>query len=161
MKQFLTLILFLTLFSAQLSAMSLEDVLSAPFPSELIAASSKDRIAWVFNNEGRRNIWIAEGPNYVPRQLTKYDKDDGQEIHDIEFSGDGSFLTYVRGDEANSQKENPNPTSDPKGVKQEVWVMSVDGGEAKKNCGRFKSDNFARWKGNSIRSRLHDFSCAC
>ncbi len=132
MKQILRLIWILILFHGSLFAMSLEDVMSAPFPSEFIAASSKDRIAWVFNNEGRRNIWIADGPDYVPKQLTKYDKDDGQEIHNLEFSKDGSFITYVRGDEENNQKENPNPTSDPKGVKQEVWIINISGGEPKK-----------------------------
>jgi len=129
MKQFLRIIWILILFQGPIFAMSLEDVMSSPFPSEFITASSKDRIAWVFNNEGRRNIWVADGPDYVPRQLTKYDKDDGQEIHNLEFSKDGSFITYVRGDEENSQKENPNPTSDPKGVKQEVWVINISGGE--------------------------------
>lgn len=129
MKQILRIFWILLLFHGPLFAMSLEDIMSSPFPSEFISASSKDRIAWVFNNEGRRNIWVADGPDYVPRQLTKYDKDDGQEIHNLEFSKDGSFLTYVRGDEQNAQKESPNPTSDPKGVKQEVWVINISGGE--------------------------------
>jgi Tol biopolymer transport system component len=132
MKHFLRFVWILMLFHGSLFAMSLEDVLSAPFPSEFIAASSKDRIAWIFNNEGRRNIWIADGPDYVPKQLTKYDKDDGQEISNLEFSKDASFIAYVRGDQENSQKENPNPTSDPKGVKQEVWIINISGGEPKK-----------------------------
>jgi dipeptidyl aminopeptidase/acylaminoacyl peptidase len=132
MKQFLRIIWALLFFHGSLFAMSLEDVMSSPFPSEFVSAQSKDRIAWVFNNEGRRNIWVADGADYVPRQLTKYDKDDGQEIHNLEFSKDGSFITYVRGDEENAQKENPNPTSDPKGAKQEVWVINISGGEPKK-----------------------------
>jgi dipeptidyl aminopeptidase/acylaminoacyl peptidase len=129
---FFCLLLVFIFFEARLNAMSLDDLMSAPFPSEFIAASSKNRIAWIFNNEGRRNIWIADGPDYVPRQLTKYDKDDGQEISGLEFSKDASLITYVRGDEENNQKENPNPTSDPKGVKQEVWVINISGGEPKK-----------------------------
>ncbi|MCI0447618.1 S9 family peptidase, partial [bacterium] len=100
---FFWLLLVFMFFEARLNAMSLDDLMSASFPSEFIAASSKNRIAWVFNNEGRRNIWIADGPDYVPRQLTKYDKDDGQEISDLEFSKDASFITYVRGDEENNQ----------------------------------------------------------
>ena len=107
----------------------LEDVLSSPFPSSLIAAKGKDRIAWVFNDEGRRNIWVADGPKYKPKQLTAYSNDDGQELGGMSFSPDGSFIVYVRGGDTNSKNENPNPTSDPAGAKQQVWIVRVEGGE--------------------------------
>jgi len=54
------------------SSFTLEQVMSAPFPSELTAAKSGNRVAWVFDQEGRRNIWVAEGPEFQARQLTKY-----------------------------------------------------------------------------------------
>jgi dipeptidyl aminopeptidase/acylaminoacyl peptidase len=127
----LRLIILCLLLVSSLYAYTVEDILSAPFPTQLIASASKDRIAWSFNHQGRRNVWIADGPDYVARQLTKYDQDDGQELQGLTFSKDGSFLVYVRGDEANSQNENPNPSSDPKGVKQQVWAVKVEGGEPK------------------------------
>jgi dipeptidyl aminopeptidase/acylaminoacyl peptidase len=130
-SNFLSVLLLCAFFPMHLAAASLDDIMSAPFPSELIASSSKNRIAWVFNDEGRRNIWVADGPDYLPRQLTKYDKDDGQKVQYLSFSLDGSFIVYVRGDFANSQNEHPNPSSNPKGVKQEVWLIKVDGGEPK------------------------------
>jgi dipeptidyl aminopeptidase/acylaminoacyl peptidase len=105
--------------------------MSAPFPTELIAANSKNRIAWIFNHQGRRNVWTADAPDFSPRQLTKYEHDDGQEIQNLKFSSDGSFLVYVRGDYANNEKEHPNPSSDPRGVKQEVWLVKLDGDEPK------------------------------
>jgi dipeptidyl aminopeptidase/acylaminoacyl peptidase len=131
MKKFILLIIVF-IQSALLYAFSLQEVLSTPFPSELIACPSMDRIAWIQNDQGRRNVWFADGPDYVPRQLTKYDKDDGQELHHLTFSKDGSFLLYVRGDFANDQNDNPNPTSDPRGAKEEIWRIQTAGGEPKR-----------------------------
>lgn len=104
---------------------TLEQVMSSPFPSDLIASKSGDKVAWVFDAEGKRNIWIAEAPAFKGRQLTRYDKDDGQEITEPEFSPDGNWIAYVRGGPPNTDKDIPNPTTDPAGAKQEVWVASV------------------------------------
>jgi len=41
---------------------TLEQLMSAPFPENLTAARTGNRIAWTFNQEGKRNIWVAEGP---------------------------------------------------------------------------------------------------
>jgi len=46
-----------------------EQVASYPFPTELTAASESGRIAWAFNEQGRRNIWVAEGPGFAARRL--------------------------------------------------------------------------------------------
>ena len=107
---------------------TLEQVLSAPFPSELTAAPAGNRIAWVFDERGVRNIWVAEGPAFQARKLTPYAADDGQEILDLEWSPDARAIAYVRGSGANRAGEYPNPTSDPKGVTQEVWVIPFAGG---------------------------------
>src|SRR5690348_13861669 len=68
---------------AEAQSFSLEQVMSSPFPSELIASKRGDKIAWIFYSQGRRNIWIAEAPAFAARQLTRHDVDDGQEITDI------------------------------------------------------------------------------
>ena len=39
-------------------AFSVSDVLSAPFPSELVAGPS-GAVAWVFDSAGVRNVWVA------------------------------------------------------------------------------------------------------
>ncbi|HEY7547695.1 MAG TPA: DPP IV N-terminal domain-containing protein, partial [Blastocatellia bacterium] len=104
---------------------TLEQVMSSPFPSELIASPAGDRIAWVFDAEGKRNIWVAEAPTFKGRQLTRYTKDDGQEITSIVFSPDGASIAYVRGGEPNNEREVPNPTSDPAGARQEVCVVNA------------------------------------
>ena len=38
---------------------TLEQVMSAPFPSELTAAPGGGKVAWVLNERGARNVWIA------------------------------------------------------------------------------------------------------
>lgn len=111
---------------------SLEQILSSPFPSELIASPGRDKLAWVFYDRGRRNIWIAEAPDYRGRQLTRYAEDDGQEITDLAFSPDGTKIAYVRGGPRNMAGEHPNPTSDPGGARQEVWVADARTGSTTK-----------------------------
>ena len=108
---------------------TIEQILSAPFPSDLIAAPTGERIAWVFNAEGKRNIWVAEGPEFKARQLTKYDEDDGQELTNLGFTRDGQFVVYVRGGEDNQVGETPNPTSNPEGALQAIFAVSFAKGE--------------------------------
>src|ERR1044071_7839483 len=76
---------------------TLEQVLSAPFPSEMIASAQGDKVAWVFLQNGRRNIYIAEAPAFKGRQLTRYAQDDGQEITSLVFSPDATLIAYVHG----------------------------------------------------------------
>jgi dipeptidyl aminopeptidase/acylaminoacyl peptidase len=110
---------------------TLEQVLSSPFPSELAAARRGERVAWVFDAEGRRNVWVAEGPQFQARQLTHYDRDDGQEITDVAFSADGNWVVYVRGGDKNRAGEYPNPTSDAAGVKQQVLAANWTTGQTR------------------------------
>jgi dipeptidyl aminopeptidase/acylaminoacyl peptidase len=104
---------------------TLEQVMSSPFPSDLIASQKGDKVAWVFDAEGKRNIWVAEAPAFKGRQLTRYDKDDGQEITEPAFSPDGNWIAFVYGGPPNGEKDIPNPASDPAGAKQEVRVANV------------------------------------
>ncbi len=108
---------------------TLEQVLSSPFPSDLIATKSGDKVAWLFDRQGKRNLWIAEAPQFRGRQLTRYDKDDGQELGEPVFSPDGAYIAYVRGGDANSDNEIPNPTSDPAGATQEVYIVNTRNGQ--------------------------------
>src|SRR5581483_9311538 len=65
---------------------TMAQVLDYPFVSGLVAAERADRIAWVRNVGGVRNVWVAEGPSFKPRQITRYTQDDGQEITQLTFS---------------------------------------------------------------------------
>ncbi len=111
------------------SAFTIEGIMKAPFPSGLVSFKSRDRVAWVFNIEGRRNIWVADGPEWTPRKITNYDQDNGIEISHLSFSPDGSIIVFVLGGSPNRQGEFPNPTSDPRGAKQEIWAVNVEDGK--------------------------------
>jgi dipeptidyl aminopeptidase/acylaminoacyl peptidase len=107
---------------------TLAQVLSAPFSSELKAAPTGDRVAWVANERGARNVWLADGPDWKARRLTAYAEDDGQELAGIAWTPDASALVFVRGGDANRGGEIPNPRSDPAGTAQEIWIVPVAGG---------------------------------
>lgn len=111
---------------------TLKQVMSSPFPSDLIASPQGDKVAWVFDAQGKRNIWIAESPAFKGRQLTRYEKDDGQEITEPEFSPDGNWIAFVFGGPPNAERDIPNPTSDPAGARQEVRVVNVRTGAVMK-----------------------------
>jgi dipeptidyl aminopeptidase/acylaminoacyl peptidase len=118
--------------AAAQKAFTLEQILSAPFADNLTAAKKINRIAWTLDEEGKRNVWVAEGPAFQARRLTSYLTDDGQEIGQLSFSEDGNALVYVRGGEKNPAGQYPNPTSNPAGVTQTVWVIAYSGGEPRK-----------------------------
>ena len=115
--------------TAQEGPFTLEQVMSAPFPSDLSAAPSGGAIAWVQNDRGVRNIWVAEPPEYRGRQLTNYTDDDGQALGSLAWTPDAQTLVYVRGGAPNRQDEIPNPISDPAGMERALWQIPVGGGE--------------------------------
>lgn len=111
---------------------TLEQVLSAPFASDLVAARKTNRVAWTLDDNGKRNIWVAEAPKFEARRLTSYLQDDGQEVGQVSFSEDGNTVVYTRGGEKNSAGQSPNPTSNPAGATQAVWSVAFSGGEPRK-----------------------------
>ncbi|WP_041856341.1 S9 family peptidase [Candidatus Korobacter versatilis] len=108
---------------------TIEQVLSSPFPSELVAAKDASRVAWVFDNRGERNVWIADAPDFKARQLTHYHGDDGQPIAALTISNDGKTILYARGTEVNGGGSSANPQSLTAGAKQQVFAIDVAKGE--------------------------------
>ena len=114
--------------SAQTAAGSftLEQVLSSPFPSNLVAAEHAGRIAWVFDSKGVRNVWVADAPNFEARQVTRYTADDGLPIAALKLTPDGQTVVYARGSETNKAGEVADPTSNVEKPLQQVWAVNVD-----------------------------------
>jgi dipeptidyl aminopeptidase/acylaminoacyl peptidase len=108
-------------FGAHAQPLTIDQVLGAPFPSGLIATDGK--AAWVSNLRGVRNIMVAEAPDYRARAITNYTADDGQEIADLRWTSDA--IVYSRGGEL-------NPTNDPHGVEQAIWIVPLAGGAPRK-----------------------------
>ena len=111
---------------------TLEQVLGAPFASDLVAAHRGNSVAWIVNHRGARNVWVAAGPSWQPRQVTRYQDDDGQEIESLTFTPDGRSVVYVRGGPPNGAGDRPNPALIRGGVDQAIWIASVDQGTPRK-----------------------------
>lgn len=109
---------------------TLEQVMSAPFASELTASpkgAARSGVAWVLDERGARNLWYADAPNFQGRRLTNYANDDGQEIAEIDWTPDGRAILYARGGDFETGGDNPNPTSAAEGVEQAIWIAPTDG----------------------------------
>ena len=104
-------------------------MLSPPFPYGLTGASHVPRVAWIFDNKGERNIWVAGSPDFVPRQVTHYIGDEGQQIASVRLSPDGKAIVYARGTDLNKQETSANPLSLTKMPKQQAWTINLLGGE--------------------------------
>ena len=127
----LLVFIILCLFSAPAATaanFTLEQVMSSPFPSNLVAASRGGRVAWVFDTKGVRNLWVADAPNFAARQVTHYNGDDGLPIASLRITADGRTLVYVRGSEANESGRVADPTNGVWSRKQQVWAVEVDTG---------------------------------
>jgi dipeptidyl aminopeptidase/acylaminoacyl peptidase len=108
---------------------TLEQVMSSPFPTALTSAAKANRIAWVFDSRGERNIWIADAPDFAGRQVTHYQGDDGQDILAVKLTPDGKTVVYARGSEVSSEGHVANPTTETKEPKQQVWAADVETGK--------------------------------
>ena len=106
--------------------------MSSPFPGELVAAAQGSRVSWVFNAKGVRNVWVADGPDFVhsARQVTHYTADDGQPIASLRLTPDGKTVLYALGSELNDALESANPESSTRGAKQQVFALNVSGKSA-------------------------------
>lgn len=130
MQRLATALLLLALgaFPRAQTALTIDTLLSAPFPTELTAAPSGGRFAWVASARGVQNIWVAEPPGYAGRAVTAYTADDGQWLSQPAWTADGATLLFTRGEGANRQGESPNPAQLPDGAEQAVFAVSASGG---------------------------------
>ena len=113
-------------------AFTMQQVLGYPYPSDLVSSPRGDVIAWVMDQRGVRNIWVAFGPNYQPKLLTSYENDDGQELTNLSISPDDKYLVYVRGGDHDAnwlEYPAPDPSSSPVEPKMQVWSVSLTTGE--------------------------------
>lgn len=102
----------------------LERFISHPFESGFAASADGKNLAWVINDHGKRNIVVKMG-NDIPRPLTNYTQDDGQEISQLVFSPNGTILLFVRGGGGNRQGQSPNPASLAEGAEQAIYFKDV------------------------------------
>ena len=116
------------------SGFTLAQVLSYPFPLGLTSAQRGNRIAWVIDQDGVRNVWVAQAPGFEPHQVTRFTKDDGQEITQLTFSPSGDALVFVRGGDHDANwpvKVPPDPASNPVEPKVMLWSIDLQSGASR------------------------------
>ena len=113
---------------AQEGSFSLADILSPAFAYGLVSAADADRIAWLENEEGRRNVFTAAAPDFQAVRLTEHLHDDGVDLSTLQISDDGSTVIFIRGHAPNRDGWVANPASDPRGGAREIWAASTAGG---------------------------------
>ena len=126
-------LLLFSLFAVNIcKAQSIDDFLSAAFPTSLTASPDGRSIAWVFNDKGLRNIFTAASPSFTANRITAYMEDDGMEISNLQFTPDGSQLVFVRGNANNNNGEPANPAFLQTSTARNIWIVSNDGKNLRK-----------------------------
>jgi dipeptidyl aminopeptidase/acylaminoacyl peptidase len=111
---------------------TIENLLSAPFPSELKSSPNGKHIAWIFNDQGVRNVFVADAPGFVPRNITHRAGDDGIEISNLNFSANNKYILFTVGNSGNGAGEAANPALLQEKTGQFVWMANIDGYGLKK-----------------------------
>ncbi len=111
---------------------TIEEVLSAPMPSNLVASPSGGAFAWIQTEEGVRNVYVATAPGYQGKQLTTYFEDDGHGLGDLQFTVDGSSIIFSRGGDPNRQGQFPNPRGFTEAQPISSFIIPVEGGEPRR-----------------------------
>ncbi len=106
------------------SQYSLEQFLSHPIESGFASSPDGKTIAWVVNDHGKRNILIKTG-NDLPRFITDFPQDDGQEISQLVFSPNSTKMLFVRGGAVNRAGQNPNPASLADGTEMAIYYKEI------------------------------------
>jgi dipeptidyl aminopeptidase/acylaminoacyl peptidase len=114
---------------------TLEQVMGAPFASELATSDHGARIAWEFEFKGVRNLFVADAPDFKPHQVTSYTADDGMMLASVRLTPDGKTVLYARGSETNQQGEVADPTSNVEQPHQQVFAVDANGGGQPKLLG--------------------------
>ncbi len=106
---------------------TLESVLGYPYPLHLVSGGD-GTVAWVVDQRGVRNVYVATAPDYAARKITTYAADDGQEITNLSISRDGAYAVYVRGGDHDSNWPAlfpPDPAVSPVAPQMQVWAVPL------------------------------------
>ncbi|WP_116810521.1 S9 family peptidase [Steroidobacter cummioxidans] len=113
-------------------SVTIENLLSAPFPYGLMAAPKGEQVAWIANHLGARNIYLGQAGSdakLTVRALTRQEGDTGIELSDLQWSHDASMLVFARG--GSLEGGGPvNPLSAAAGpIAMEIASVRLDTGE--------------------------------
>ena len=105
-----------------------EQFTAPAYPVELAAAKKADRIAWIANDKGRRNVYTAAAPLFRPVRLTSFLEDDGIDTTQVSISDDGAVVTFTRGHTPNREGWIADPDALTQGVERAIWAVHSVGG---------------------------------
>jgi len=114
-----------------LRAQSVADYISAPFPTYMTASADGKAIAWVFNDQGERNVFYAKAPDYEAKKLTNYQLDIGIDLGPLVFSPDGKKILFVRGNGRNSAGQAANPAQLQENTDKKIYSLDIDSGKTR------------------------------
>jgi dipeptidyl-peptidase-4 len=106
---------------------TIDQVMSPAFPYGLVAARNADRVAWMEDERGMRNVYTAAAPDFKRVRITSTMEDDGVDLQSAQLSDDGSVAVFVRGHTANFKGQIGNQGSDPAGGRREIWAATTTG----------------------------------
>ena len=121
----------------------LEQIMCHPIESNLASAKDGKNLAWVINDHGKRNIIVKTGTD-LPRMLTDFQQDDGQELSQLTFSPNGLKLLFVRGGASNRAGQAPNPANIFTGVDQAIYFKDIGNKSAPAKIAQGNSPVFYR-----------------
>ena len=107
---------------ATLHTPTMAQFMSAGYPMGLVAAKTADRIAWLANDKGLRNVFTAAAPDFKAVRVTSFMKDDGVDTTQLAISDDGATVSFTRGHDTNSSDWVASPEADPNGVERAIWA---------------------------------------
>jgi dipeptidyl aminopeptidase/acylaminoacyl peptidase len=127
-KSFLLIILLVCSIPCAIQAQSykFDEFRNYLFPTSLNSAVSGAKLSWAVDEQGKRNVYVAEGPNFLARKLSKHLEDDGQEISSLHLSADGTWVVFVRGGDHGSNWNDGDPVNvDALAVPPAVEIHSI------------------------------------
>ncbi len=125
MNRITLFISFTILQTAVFAQPAISDYLSAPFPSNLVSSKNGNVIAWVFNDKGSRNIYIASADGNNVKKITNYTGDVGMELGDIQLSANGNQIVYVYGNTPNGRGETANPAFLQSSTESDIYISNT------------------------------------
>jgi len=111
------------------SQISIDQLLSPPFPTSLTGSADGRTVAWVFNDKGERNIFLSSTPFDQSRILTSYRGDEGIEISQLALTPKGDKIIFVRGNTNNTRGEAANPAFLQQPTDRFIWSIHADGSQ--------------------------------
>jgi dipeptidyl aminopeptidase/acylaminoacyl peptidase len=108
---------------------TLQQALSAPYASELLAAPAGERFAWTENSGGRHNLFVG-GANQSALALTHNTADNAQDISGLAWSPNASHIAFLQGAERGQSGNPANPAQLQPPPVPAIFVVAADGSAA-------------------------------